>query len=563
MATLCAPGWIALAGACYQFTTSLVSHAGCVETCRLSEATPACITSDEEMNFLTTSAQATGQGDVWTGHYLINTTSSNSGQVACVSGEEIESSFAPWAPTQPNAASEHCIALWSEFTFRWRDVDCSFAARCLCERSATKPSSQTSAEYFAFSAAEHIFYEEQLSIAHRWLLLVYLLLVPALSLLTLLCVYLFSRRARPIFIRSVATRRSDSNTTIGDIGLPESNSKAEQKVQPVMSLPSAPDVLVIENLRRSEQVAQRLWGRTSGFLVITGVVTFWLVVAPMGLSYVSIGTYRAIKIVVGSSLDIISSFVPWSLGLFALAVRPIDGAGVTRACNALFLLYFLVVIYMAGNIVFQPAYTKGLGAVLAWLLLVSYIVLGLLLWPMTSCNHRWRVITPREQLQRFWICLRGGAMIYSAFSLLEALKPLLMGYSLVFTGSHDIKISYLVAVGSFAGAGTLLNPSVRGAFQAWLVSRFRATRDESREQEASMITALLQGTSAADAYIAAKVSPAPTLTPASSVQPFSSLPSPLLRFSENLSWSVHLQDSERSLGVCAHDGILCPGTETG
>ena len=489
---MCTHGWMALSQACYHLTPSPVSHQSCVQTCERLDSTLACITDTQKQHLATSLASSAG-ADVWIGHYL--SADDPISWDVCVSGESANaSSFAPWAPDQPNAPrSEHCVALWTEADYLWRDAPCSLAARCLCERSLPsqqRPLPLVSSRYLAFADAEQEFYERQRSMAYTWLLIAYLLVVPAFSLAPFLCLYLCPRRlaARTSSARMEATRAA-------------ARAAAAAVANPAAQIADEPTV---RTLRAAEEEAHRLWTRVSGSLLVVGMVSFWCVTLPQTLPFVpSIETYRAVKLVASSKLDLLSSLAPWSLGLLGLAIRPIDVAGVAHACTALFALLLAVALVMATFIMFQPAYAVGFGDAPVWVLLLSLMLVLLLLFPVTSFAPERTTLTPREQLARFWLCFRTATVVYSAFALLSALRPLLLGRRLVFTGLGDIKVSFLVAVASCAGAALTFTRSVRGWFQMWLGSHFLTQRG-TKLQEASFLAGLIRGMPAADAYAAAK-----------------------------------------------------------
>ena len=100
----CPLGWNGLAGSCYHITPYSDTHAGCVDSCSALNATLACVTSEPEHNFATSIAlAASGNEDVWIGHYVSNASSTPLWE-NCASGELTNASFAPWAPLQPNAS---------------------------------------------------------------------------------------------------------------------------------------------------------------------------------------------------------------------------------------------------------------------------------------------------------------------------------------------------------------------------------------------------------------------------------------------------------------------------
>jgi hypothetical protein len=471
----CSHGWFERGGTCLSVTTSstLFSHAECVERCGLLNATLACITSAATQDVARELAAVSGMEDVWAGRYLDRTTSPPLWD-QCVSGEQLNASFVQWAPEQPNAAStEHCVALWAQHDFRWRDAPCSHAARCLCERSDAAVES-VSARYVAFATAEKIFHKEQLHLAYTWLLIAYLLVVPTLTLAPILCLRLCSRRNCETTKNALASNLADKPA--------------------VMTLHTA-------------EQAQRQWTRISGSLIMIGMFSFWFVTIPQTLAFlVSIDCYRAVKLVMGTRLDLLSSLVPWSLSLLALAIRPTDAVGVSRACNALAMLLCAAVLTMAAYIAWQPVYATTLGTVPVWTLLMCWIIIVLLLLPATSCSLYVSSMLPREQLERFWLCWRTATVLYSVFCLLCILRPLLHGERLVYMGSNDIQMAFLVASASCGSAAITFTKHRRGRFQMWLGSHLFETRG-SQMQEASFIAGLLRGVPAADVYVKAKVWP--------------------------------------------------------
>ena len=485
----CPLGWNALAASCYHLTSSRDTHAGCAESCAALSATLACVTSEPEHNFATSLAlAASGSDDVWIGHYGSNASSATLAWKKCVSGELSSASFTPWAPLQPNAArSEHCISMWIEYDLLWRDAPCSNAARCLCERSTgSSTAPDVSADYLAFATAEHTFYEEQLSIARFWLACAFLLIVPALSVLFL----------------------SASGPASGPASAPASASVSESASASASSPPSLTDAEqeTVITLHTAEVAARHLWTRVSGSLLKTGTVIFWCATTPYTFPYVSIDFYRAVKLYTGHLPNgILNALVPWAVALMALALRPIDADGITRACNALLSVYTAMVFFMAASIFGQPAYAGTHGLIVVWSLLLWFVVITLSLWPMTSFSCLTLSTPPRQQLHRFWFCYRSGTIFYAAFSVYCALHPWRLGHRLVFTGWDDIKVAWIiVAINCFA-MGLISTAGMRGRFQLWIASRLFATRGRaSKQQEASVVAALIAGLPAPDVYVAAR-----------------------------------------------------------
>ena len=497
----CASGWsLAPTGSCYHLTLSAHSHAGCIESCGLLNATLACITSDPEQIFASSIAAVSSGADAWIGHYHANATSPTTGWDACASGEIANETFAPWAPLQPNAASESCVALWAEYEYLWRDAPCSSSTRCLCEHSSTSTAA-ASLEYIAFAGAEQALYEEQLSMATSWLLLIYLLVAPAISLTLLLCLYLCSRRAYAKTTRAASPRSAHGHPTtepssVHITGIAGASASAS---------PQPDDETTVATLRVAEQTAHQLWLRVCGSLLLLGMFSFWWTTASTGFAYFDINRYRAVKLVTGNVLDYIHSLVPWSLALFGLALRPTDAVGITRTCNSLFAFLFLVCLIMIAYFVFSPGYGDYLGeagAPVMWILLISFIFIDLAMLPVTSCCASRKRYSDRERLQRFWLCVRASAMVYAVFSLYSALWPLFQGYRLVITGRGE-RSAFVANATSCALASIVLTPKNRGRCQLWLGSHFLTTRG-GKQQEASFLAGLIRGTSAADAYVAAR-----------------------------------------------------------
>ena len=300
----------------YHFTEDKVSHAECVEGCRLLRATPVCITSDHEQTTVAALGSTIGAGDAWTGQYFYSSSASWS---ACVTGEPTNASFTlPWSPGQPHEESEHCVALWNEYNFQWRDVPCSIRLRCLCERTSISGAAlATSADYEAFAIAEKGHYNQQLSIAYMWLLIIYLLIVPLLSWLPFIC----ARRSSKI--RCCRPFRSAGTTT------------ADERWQSV----AIAHLPTVTTLREAEKAAQRLWTRVSGSLLLVGSFGFWTVAVPNcfqaaagggGAAFGAAAAFGAIQVLVGNLFDYLIAVLPFSLALCGLAIRPIDTLSVTR-----------------------------------------------------------------------------------------------------------------------------------------------------------------------------------------------------------------------------------------
>jgi hypothetical protein len=175
-----------------------------------------------------------------------------------------------------------------------------------------------------------------------------------------------------------------------------------------------------------------------------------------------------------------------------------------QAGNALLIvllltLSFIVLMFQVG---WMPTYTSPLGVALVWLQFFMIIALGVVLWPTTSCSSRHVHVVTRERLRCFWFCLRGLLLIYAVLALLSGIRPLFLGYQLVFSGADDIKLASIVIATVTALVSAVLTPAMRGRFQMWLGSRFLTTTGD-KEQEVSLVSSLFQGRPALEVYLTA------------------------------------------------------------
>ena len=399
---------------------------------------------------------------------------------------------------QPNENHDKCAAMWSEFAgWRWRDAFCSYTGRCLCERQPAIPGDQPTADYQAFASAEAVQYNLLRSLAFRWLLIVYLAIVPIVSLLP----FVVARCGRRYRCRLSKAPPSTSATTAGQ-GEPVASGEEE----------------MIQYLRASGEAAKRLRRRVAGWTIFVSWATFVTAFIPVFLPLAAFPEelFRGWALVVGNVTMILQGILPWSAIIAGLALRPIDTVEICRASRL-----YMTVLLMGGVIIFSslsrdrtPAEDIGAGSEANDNYNLTYPTLGFALLAVSLIGHALLLVpssfpgssllTPREQLRRLWLFVRSSTLFAGIYFLLVFLTPVYRGGAIIFTGRlDDMNLQYLLVCIFYLLAATITTPAVRGHTFRW-VGSFNSSG--SKEQEAAVVAALISSNSlsAADAYVVAR-----------------------------------------------------------
>ena len=197
MALSCPTGWASSAHGCHRVTTGVSwPHWGCNEMCGPNAAL-ACISSAEENEVVTklVSAFSSSNISVWLGNYQREGEWQANGWDMCASGET--TSFVNWSPSEgpvgvvrSTGSESRCSYLDSAeeggVLGLWGADRCARPKlHCLCEYGAAP-----SPEYVAWAG------EAQASI-RMWSLIIYLVIIPLVSLLPVCIVALCRRCRRP------------------------------------------------------------------------------------------------------------------------------------------------------------------------------------------------------------------------------------------------------------------------------------------------------------------------------------------------------------------------------
>ena len=508
----CPPGWLSSpAGACYDLTRHASIRIGCVPDCNILNASLSCLmTSDVKAGKLSAGLDMAARGDVWFGLYRPG---SANGWGNCSSAGDA-TNWADHAAALPNM-TERCDREMEAF----ESPSCS---SCSCGGVGAP-------DYLAFAQAEKELFESHRTVGCSWVLIL-LLVVPVIALAPQVMICLCARYCC-CAARSAA--RSSTNRTRErtiEMALPDDGEEGL----------SRSDAETVKALRMAEQTATRLWSRVKSVNMALGWAGFGIVMVPQIVG-VSGTVFRLVTYCIGHLLWAFGAAVPWSMSLFALAIRPIDNDSIQNACNFLFVLVVLAILLLVSATLFLPIYTRNYNPFLVSTSIGITTIIATfctMLWPTTTCGVRCqaRALMPRQQLLRFWFVLRFGSGVVAVYFIHMTLLPAYVGERIIFAGGfiNDLNImGYILPSMSYATVCFFLTPSVRGRFQLWLASRL-ATARGSKEHEASLVAALIgaNSTSAADAYLAAKgcfrgTPPAPTPCPAG--RSLYSLPLPLCR----------------------------------
>ena len=495
----CPPGSLSSpAGACYDLPRHAAIRIGCVPDCNILNASLSCLmTSDVKASKLSAGLDMAAWDYVFFGLYRPG---SANGWGNCSSAGDA-TNWADHAAALPNV-TERCDREMEAF----ESPSCS---SCSCGGVGAP-------DYLAFAQAEKELFESHRSVGWSWVLIL-LLVVVVIALVPQLMICLCARYCC-CAARSAA--RSSTNRTREraiEMALPDDGEEGL----------SRSDAKTVKALRMAEQTATRLWSRVKSVNMALGWLGFVIVMVPQILGAFPI-VMKLVSYCIGHLLYVASAAIPWSVSLFALAIRPIDKDSIQNACNLVFVLLVLTFLLLASETLFLPRYTRNYKPFLvsnSISYLFALATFCTLLWPTTTYGIRCqaRLLMPRQQLLRFWFVLRCGSGVVAVNTIHMIFRPVYEGERINFAGGfiNDIIVmGYILPSMSYATVCFFLTPSVRGRFQLWLASRLTTARG-SKEHEASLVAALIgaNSTSAADAYLAAKrcfrgTPPAPTRCPA-------------------------------------------------
>ena len=497
-------------------------------------ASLACITSGAESEAITSyvsSLIAPTVSDVWIGLYhdpdpgeLSTGRSARESHQdpsvwqTCASGERAHG-FHNWAAGQPNEVGDECALLWSEFAdWRWRDAPCSVSARCLCEaRVAGSAGDAISSGYAAFATNQRGLASRQRDTAIRWLMLIYLIIVPCFASLVVAAPYLWHRTGGA----------SGSSSSVAMVPTGFTATEALQACESEGAPAPTPTLQTRTALRLSvaEAEALRFRARVETRFLTCGWCTFVAALMPLLVPFFMPDPhFKAYQLYVGIGPMCAQTIIPWSIASLALALRPIDEVAIRRASSLLFCMMILGSIVVIASLMRKrtPAETNGTGreanptydqaipTVGFTCLSVGFLVYGITLFPATSvaaqCVPCLTIWTPRQKLMRFWLVVRLSFLTTGAYFFHVFLTPLYRGGSMAFTGrSDDVNLQYILCALSYMTASAVLTPRVRAQVQLFFMP---PDGRSGTIQEAAIVASLLSNGSqvhlgAADAYLIA------------------------------------------------------------
>ena len=551
----------AASSSCYFLSKSFMTHARCEQFCRetYDGARLACIASEGEnamLEELLPKQVAAGALDVtiWMGMYR-----DESGWARCTTGEPVNQSRSSWAPRAPTSSTNqgqrrerNCARLTATDDWHWRDETCWFDARCLCEydSSATAGSNASDANYLAFARAE----EASRAVLRRrvsmWLALVFLAIVPIVSMLACACWCCTERLRRSCLAsssaHSTATRDGQEDgqdggrevvymemtaagAGAGGARLSGGGAGAGTGAGPAPAQVGPEDDPggTIQKLQAAERAAARLRSRIGAVSATVGwvAVVFCLSNAVSVLLHsrlFSLGYLDAWYLAIGTdSIAILQiALFPWAVMAAALGLRPIDKREIGRA-GCLFLLSSvgggLLLLYSVatrttntdldgGARDFQPRLDLALSI---FFLVIAGLVASASPW--CPCPVGTKPRTSREQLLRLWLGNRALSIALGLYFCANFIGRMIQDanndgsvWSARALYIRSRFFGYYLSLSlSFLTAGLLFTPHVRGH----LIRRLGASSASgSKEQEAAVIAALAscRSTSSMSAFLSAK-----------------------------------------------------------
>lgn len=506
----CPAGWTAASGGCYLVTTAWTTQRWeCDRLCG-ANASLACIGSAEESAAVTVYTQTMAERGygynppVWLGNYR----RPDGGWQGCAQGDGHFN-----LSTFPTVfETTDCACLWQdESTSPSGKLNRPWGADGRVAQMYELPCSLGAAEATAFhclckhgqavSPAAAAFDEAQRVAPLRSTLIVFLGVIPVLSLLPVLLAWSYLR------VRRVCRRACAGGAALGE----------DETSRSATAGTSA-------KLQEAQRAADALRARVSGTLAWVGWTLILLGIIPFALFFLAIVDVTAGKpnhYLVANSVGV---------AIFCLALRPTDEAQISFSCRLIF--GFLIVVALLGVLpvlVFDTgADSPGLFLSGAAVAVASAVLLAPTVGP--CCD-----ISPRRRLRRLWIvmrlCLAGIGTTsflfpvtvdpWNALSRPDTFGVLIMGISAV-----------LVAL--------VFTRTNRARVHRWLGGLGK--RGSTSEQAAAAIAALIRGRSSS---VAATMRMAQDKF---TVLPLDSLTSADL--SSNADTGVHTRVRSASLGEC-------------
>ena len=336
-------------GICYHLTPAWDTQMGCATRCAsmAPNSQLACLATPEQnafvLNTLLLAASrdftpGAGKVHVWFGRFAQNTATGVSWP--CTSGTHNNFS------ALPSSGFEKCLSLHSTLhRWSWAYSPCFAPGRCLCEISTKFADVGMSPAYEAFAKAERLLTDKLLADGRLAVLITYLVVLPSLSLLP----FIISRCCRS-YCRVQQSMAVEGRVTSRVAQARSAHSTTSQSPPPSRGRSIAAEA-VIEHLRVAETAAKRVRERLSTALVFVGWTLFVVAIAPIILPFaLPSQLYQAWIVLVGARLMVGQSLAPWSMGIVALSLRPIDVKGIQRAS---YVIYTLLILSAAGIVLSQ------------------------------------------------------------------------------------------------------------------------------------------------------------------------------------------------------------------
>ena len=487
---------VAITPASLFLTPAPATHWGCRALCSAGNGSLACIGSAADnanaSAFTANFFRNFGTG-VWIGvHQGVGAAEPAGDWGACSNGKPAWLSVDAWEAGEPNhwGFGEDCASL--EPSGQWNDRPCGLALHCVCEIGTVD-----SPNFTAFADAQRELWPQVEQTMLLWTLLVYLGIIPLLSLLPMLCSWAYARArrgCRRTESRGPATPCSSSPTAAATAATAATAPAAactdtESGFEPASSGKTAFErsaKLSVEEeatIAKGERAAKALRNRVSGtishigwLLVVLGITPFLLFILGIDLTPTA-----------GSWAYYLGTFC-WGLAMFVLALRPIDAMRITRTSRFLFcfcnllapLFVFCIFFDLFGS---DPVRRVGFG-----LLALVFFTSGALLAPSALLPKR---SPPRRQLQRLLLVLRLQLLAFGGVLLsFVLLGPAARDGRLATVLVDPINCGLLVSACLTLLAAVAFTPTTRGFVHRWLGSLGKSS---SKQQEAAAVASIIGG----------------------------------------------------------------------
>ena len=498
----CPPTYTASAnGGCYFIPPDPAPHWDCSSRCGPG-ASLACPADDDTLTAVAADFLSTRGIKLWIGVYQgLGAAEPLGGWDKCTNGANLTQSA--WLPGEPNhwgIEGEDCVTLVGSEA-RWTDSPCGLNAHCLCALGAAE-----SPEYAAFADAQRAAWPSVQASLTSWTLIVFLGVVPILSLLpaVLLCLCARARKRCKTAAKNAPPTTTTTTTTTAAPTIPTpEHAEGHNKWQRAMttlkrsrssgSLLATLSIAEAHALEKGQRAAAALRNRVSGTIANTGWALVILGLTPFALFIFAIDlTPKA-----GSWTYYLGALF-FGLAMFGLALRPIDARRIATTCRLLFgfcVLFVLVFAWSAtGTSIFGSDTVQQIAFICLALLFAGCA--GLLV-PTLRCRggccgsgYAAQTMPPRRQLRRLWTALRLLIFGFGCLLLVFPLGPAIRDSRLSTFLLDPINCGLLVSAAMAFLTAAAFTPSTRGAVHRWLG---QLGKSDSKQQEAAAVASILGG----------------------------------------------------------------------